>query len=149
MQKTEKLKAQLAMLDNGEVAAAAGRRHVVFKDSDEEARAFNAAEHFKTAPELVKQAHNRLKLAQLAEGDVVVNKLAPGQLAAAEKAKEAAYRELLERNEREDVIEQTAKKLRTHRNLMDKGKRVAIVKKDKFGEVIKSKTVYRWKAERK
>jgi U3 small nucleolar RNA-associated protein 11 len=48
------------------------RKHIVFVDTEEEAKSFDAAEHFDTEPELVNRTFNRPRRAQLEEEDAVV-----------------------------------------------------------------------------
>lgn len=150
MEKTqkEKLQASLHMLDE-QVQKKVKRKHIVFTDTEEEARNFDTVKYFNTVPELMDRSFNRLTQDQLASGSVIVNKLAPGQMAAAERASARAYEELSKREERLDDIVQIEKKLTLHKKLMGKGKRTKIIKKDIFGEEIASQTVYKWKTERK
>lgn len=123
---------------------------MVYKDTEDEIESFNAAEHFDTLPELLQEpAVKRLKLSQLESEDVVVSKMPAGTLAAVDKAKARAYNELLQRDTRSKVIEETRKKLDTHRKLRGKGKVIKEITRDEFGEEMKSKTVYKWKFERK
>jgi len=48
------------------------RKHTVFVDTEEEAKNFDAAEHFDTAPELVGRSFNRPRKSQLEAEDAVV-----------------------------------------------------------------------------
>lgn len=48
------------------------RKHTVFVDTEEEAKSFDAAEHFDTVPELVNRTFNRPRRAQLEDEDAVV-----------------------------------------------------------------------------
>ena len=148
MKHTQKLQDSLHMLDE-QVLKKAKRKHVIFTDTEEEAKNFDAAAHFNTVPELMDRTFNRLTKEQLASGKVIINKLAPGQMAAAEKQAAKSYEELDKRRERHDDIAKIQSTLQLHKNLTTKGKRTKIITKDIFGEEIKDKTVYRWKTERK
>ncbi len=131
------------------MAKTAGRQHVIFKDTETEAKEFDAAEHFDTVSELVSKPTARLRREQLEKEGVLVSKSHPGQLAAADRAQANAYRELMQRVTRSEEINQAAKKIRTQKQLMGKGRRVKIVAKDIFGDEIKGKTTYKWKFQRK
>ena len=48
------------------------RKHTIFVDTEEEAKKFNAAEHFDTEPELVSRTFNRPRRSQLEDEDAVV-----------------------------------------------------------------------------
>ena len=48
------------------------RKHTIFVDTEEEAKKFNAAEHFDTEPELVNRTFNRPRRSQLEDEDAVV-----------------------------------------------------------------------------
>jgi|UniRef100_A0A6T5Y7T2 U3 small nucleolar RNA-associated protein 11 len=54
------------------IGVSAKRKHTVFVDTEEEAKSFDAAKHFDTAPELVGRTFNRPRLAQLEDEDAVV-----------------------------------------------------------------------------
>lgn len=125
------------------------RQHTIFVDNDEDVDNFDAAEHFNTLPELVDRAHNRLTKEQLAEETLFVNKPTPGLLKAAEKAKTVAYEKLSKEEAALRAMERHHKKIVLQRKLMKGGRVQKIVKKDKFGDEIKSKTNYKWRAERK
>lgn len=83
----EKLSASLHM-----IGAAKPQQHVIFVDDVSEARNFDAAKHFDTAPELLDRTFNRPTTAQLEAGKVVVGgdkrALRKGKL---EKTKAVAY----------------------------------------------------------
>eukprot|EP01047_Picozoa_sp_COSAG01_P064481 COSAG01_NODE_8541_length_2748_cov_3.504719_2_plen_160_part_00 len=71
-------------------------------DSEQEVEAFDAAQHFNTAPELVERHYNRPTLEQLAEREYA----APTQreLNKLEKAKARQYQQLAERQSREEKL---------------------------------------------
>ena len=78
-------------------------RHTVFVDDESEARAFDPAAHFDTAPELLDRSFNRPRRSQLADPAAVAGGGEAGARLAArvERKKAAAYRELLQRQERQ------------------------------------------------
>ena len=67
------------------IGAPAANRHVVFVEGGEEERQFDAALHFDTAPELLGRAHNRPRLAQLADAQAVSGGEAAATVARLEK----------------------------------------------------------------
>jgi U3 small nucleolar RNA-associated protein 11 len=145
--KIEQMQSSLQLLDE-EVSEAAPRKHVIFADSEEEARNFDACKHFKTVPELLHRSYNRLTSEQLGD-NVILNKKEAGLMTRADMAQRRAYEELNQRVAREDMVKSVDKKLRTHKMLMGAGRRVKIVTKDEFGDEIKEKTVWKFKTERK
>jgi len=145
--KIEQMQSSLQLLDE-DVAEQAPRKHVIFAETEEEARAFDPCKHFNTIPELLHRSYNRLTTDQLGN-DVILNKKEFGLMTRADKARKRSYEELSQHLEREEMVKNTEKKLRTHKMLMGKGRRVKIVTKDEFGDEIKSKTVYKFKTERK
>jgi U3 small nucleolar RNA-associated protein 11 len=145
--KIDRLRANLQLLD-ADAAEASGRKHVVFADSADAVRSFDAAAHFNTVPELVGRSYNRLTVDQLESGNVVVNKSLPkGGLASADRERKKAYAELQQRLGRVEEVQKVQKKLSTHKKLLEGGRVKALVTKDIFGDV-QSKE-YKWKAERK
>lgn len=66
-QRAEKIQEELHFLTGERMG-----KHTVFVDEDEEAEAFDAAEHFDTAPELMDRAFNRPRKEALAASDVMV-----------------------------------------------------------------------------
>lgn len=66
-QRAEKLQEELHFITGERMG-----KHTVFVDEDEEAEAFDAAEHFDTAPELMDRAFNRPRKEALAASDVMV-----------------------------------------------------------------------------
>ena len=124
------------------------RTQVIFVDSDDEVEDWDAAQHFDTLPELVGQTHNRLKRDQLDE-ELIVNKITPGMLKKVDQAKKEAYEKVREDEKLLREMKQAHDQNVLQRHLMDGGRYQKIVKKDIFGEEIKSKTRYKWKTERK
>jgi len=167
-------------------------KHVIFVDTPDAVKKFNAASYFGTTPGLAKRTFNRLKTSQLEEGNVIVNDVrgqkaapaaaaaaaaAPGKgaagapsstavhkAAAASKAAQASsalmarsdqsllasYSELQSRLTRKRKLESALDKLQLEKNLAGKGRRSKVVTRDeKFGDIDETKTVYKWKMERK
>lgn len=67
-QKVERMQASLHM-----IGAAQPKQHIVFVDNVKQAKKFDPAEHFDTAPELVDRAFNRPRKSQLEAGSLVVS----------------------------------------------------------------------------
>jgi U3 small nucleolar RNA-associated protein 11 len=141
----EQQKNQLAALDHLDTAK---RTHVVFVDDEDQFKNWKAHEHFNTLPELMKRSHNRLTVDQL-EDDIILNKVTPGLLKRADKAKALAYQEIRDDEKVLREMEKAEKKATLQRNLMAGGRYTKIIKKDIFGDEIKSKTRYKWKEERR
>eukprot|EP01043_Picozoa_sp_COSAG02_P013742 COSAG02_NODE_555_length_20407_cov_11.072878_11_plen_155_part_00 len=72
-------------------------RAVVFVDDEEEAKSFDAAKHFNTAPELVDRHFNRPTKEQLKSEKLIKKRLSRKELNRIESAKAAAYTELVSR----------------------------------------------------
>lgn len=145
--KIKRMQSELHCLDE-ETGKKAGRSHVIFREDEKDMRSFDSAEYFNTVPELIERGFNRPTIDQL-QKKLIVSKVSKNTLAGAEKEREKSYKELNERVGRQEEIKKTLTKLETQKKLMQKGKRTKIVKKDKFGEEMKEKTVYKWKMERK
>ena len=64
IRKAERLQASMHLLDSSSDATKQ-RKHTVFVESAEEAKTFNAAQHFDTLPELMDRPFNRPRLADL------------------------------------------------------------------------------------
>jgi len=144
--KIEKLNEQL----HG-ISALAGlprqNSHTLFFDSDDEEDMddFDAATHFDTDPDLVGRAHNRQRREQLETEDP--GKELPRRLRKkVDKAREAQYREVIQRVERKGKLDQAASGLQLQRDLMGKGKKFKVKGKD--GDE-SGPTVYKWKQQRK
>ena len=75
--------------------------------------------------------------------------MTPSRLHEIEKSRMAAYADVEERLQRQEKIMSELKYIEEQRKLMTKGQRKKIVKRDKFGDIDESKTVYKWKLQRK
>ncbi len=141
--KIERLKTSMHMLSKRRV-----NQHTIFLESKEQAENFDAAEHFETAPELVASAYNRPKLQALREAPI--QRAVDARTARkAGRGRARVYKEIQEREGRKRKLNAMVEKLQTQRNLMGKGKRKKIIKRDQFGDEDRSQTVYKWKRERK
>lgn len=138
----EKLRSQLHGLgevDNKEL----GRSHLVFVDSKEDVKEFDAAEHFDTDPTLVNRAFNRPRKETLATV-APIGEVDRETLKANNKERRAAYREVIDRAQRAKKLRVAAEHLQVQRNVMGKGKKVKV--QDASGD---QPAVYKWKPIRK
>lgn len=143
----KKLQGQLASLEESDLVS---REHVVFVDDEEEQDNWDACEYFDTVPEMLHRAHNRLTKDQLSRGDVFVSgQVDRPALQRAELERAKAYQLALERKRLQLKMQKAQHRLQQQRNTMSGGRYQKIVKKDIFGDEIKSKTVYKWAPERK
>eukprot|EP00928_Gymnodinium_smaydae_P071701 TRINITY_DN55207_c0_g1_i1.p1 TRINITY_DN55207_c0_g1~~TRINITY_DN55207_c0_g1_i1.p1 ORF type:complete len:278 (-),score=64.33 TRINITY_DN55207_c0_g1_i1:85-858(-) len=125
-------------------------KHVLFVDEDDDAGAaaagarkrrklkdFDVAAHFDTHPALLKRKANRLRLDQLQTASFADSQ-------AVEQGTRAAYRELLQRQERSKKLGRVREELEQRQHLREKGRRMKIAdaKGDRPAE-------YKWFAERK
>lgn len=141
--KVEKLQQTLHLIG----APAAERRHVVFVDDEADAKAFDPEEHFDTPAELLGRAFNRPRRAQLAEGPVASGD--PQQAAAvarkAERRRASAYKELLQRQARQEALGGATQKMEYQKQVMGNGRKRKLTAAEAGGQ----NGVYKWKAERK
>ncbi|PRW61182.1 U3 small nucleolar RNA-associated 11 [Chlorella sorokiniana] len=128
------------------IGAPAANRHIVFVDGEEAAQTFDPAAHFDTAPELLDRQFNRPRLSQLADAKAV----SAGEAAAAavkrlEKKRAAAYRELAERQQRQEKLGGLAQELAYKKQVMGKGRKRKLRPEEAGGQA----GMFKWKAERK
>ncbi|KAI8991043.1 small-subunit processome [Mycotypha africana] len=157
--KLEKLKASLHFIDDPEdkdeddveddsdeetLKPAKNKRsnHIVFVDTDEEARQFNPANHLDTLPELVNRKFNRPRIETLKQ-IAIDNPHSGKELKELKKERERLYKELVSRMKREKELSRAEQELEIQKALRTKGRRKE-VGKDKHGL-----PVYKWKADRK
>lgn len=138
--KIEKLQSVLHMLGSEEDPRARNQ-HIVFVDSENEARSFDAAAHFDTAPELVTRKYNRPTMETLQNGVIPIPDV--DTMEKLEKQRHRCYEELRERIEREKKMKKVSEELQLQRHLMGKGRRMKITKGNN------SCPVYKWRKERK
>ncbi|KAF8949300.1 UTP11-like, U3 small nucleolar ribonucleoprotein [Haplosporangium gracile] len=129
-------------LGSSSKAAVKPKNHIVFVDTEDEVKTFDAAKHFDTAPELVHRKFNRPRTSQLKK-DTVVAHLEKAEIKAATKERERALTELASRMEREETMAKLESEMKLRKNLMLKGRKKKIgVDKDGLAK-------YKWKADRK
>lgn len=117
-------------------------KHVVFVDSEAEAKQFSPAKHLDTLPELVNRKFNRPRIETLKEAEIIAP-LSGKELKEIKKEREQKYKELASRMKREEQLKRAEQELELQRALRQKGRK-KIVGKDKHGL-----DVYKWKQERK
>jgi U3 small nucleolar RNA-associated protein 11 len=66
----EKLQDSLHFIDQGEPAPTRRNKHIVFMDSEKDAKKFDVVRHLDTAPELVHRTFNRPRLETLKQTDL-------------------------------------------------------------------------------
>jgi U3 small nucleolar RNA-associated protein 11 len=66
----EKLQDSLHFIDQGEPAQTRRNKHIVFMDSEKDAKKFDVARHLDTAPELIHRTFNRPRLETLKQTDL-------------------------------------------------------------------------------
>ena len=135
------------------------RKHVIFFDDAQQVDSFDAAKHFKTTKSMLdsQHTHNRLTLEQLSKSSLILNKSMQNatpreiraQLQSVERAQASTMNQLAERQTRAHAIDALAKRVERQRLLMTKGKRAKREHRDAFGDVDESKTVFKWKQQRK
>ncbi|KAI8054328.1 small-subunit processome [Syncephalis plumigaleata] len=90
-------------------------KHTVFVDDEEQARNFNAAKHFNTAPQLMDRRFNRLTLDQLKTE--TIQGLTGHELKEARRERASKYRELESRLDRDSKLSQVEREVIIQRNL--------------------------------
>ncbi|KAI7906334.1 small-subunit processome [Cokeromyces recurvatus] len=149
--KLEKLQASLQFLDDGKsfkdeeetkVKQKKKSNHIVFVDSEKEARQFNPVKHLDTLPELVNRKFNRPRIQTLRESTIITPESGK-DLKELKKERERLYKELASRMKREEELSRAERELDIQKALRGKGKR-KVVGKDEHGL-----PVYKWRAERK
>lgn len=128
------------------IGAPTSNQHVVFVDDEEEAQLFDPARHFDTAPELLDRSYNRPRLAQLANAQAVSGGAAAATaVARLEKKRAGSYRELLQRQQRQQKLGSLAQQMAYDKQLTGKGRKRKLRPEEAGGQ----SDVFRWKAERK
>jgi len=138
--KAEKLGQNLHFI--GEVAP---KKHTIFVDSSDKVKAFDAATHFDTVPELVGRTFNRPRASQIdgaivSDGGAAAGSSSSSSAAAAaatsvdtvnrlKRKQSKAYKELQARKKRADKLQKVVTGLALQRNLMGKGAKQKIVVK--------------------
>lgn len=114
LKKIDRLKASLHLLD---VEGKPKNKHIFFTDTEEEAVNFDLAKRLNTAPELLGRTFNVPKLDKLKEKKLFTQAdVETMKSVAAER--DASYRELLKRLEREKQLKILLDKMTTKSNIM-------------------------------
>ncbi|KAK9809901.1 hypothetical protein WJX72_001314 [[Myrmecia] bisecta] len=142
--KIERLKASLHY-----IGVPAQNKHIVFVDSDREARKFNPEKHFDTPAELLTRSFNRPRTAQLDDPEAAPSTSGAGSREAGnlEKRRGAAYRDLLQRTQRQQKLQRLAGKMVMDKQVMGKGRKRKLKPSEVEGDV--SGPVFKWRRERK
>lgn len=128
------------------IGAPAQRQHVVFVDDEEEAKKFNPEEHFDTPAELLDRSYNRPRKSQLEDKATVSGGAAAIRTAKrAERRRTAAYKELLQRTNRQETLGAATQQMEYEKQIMGKGRKRKLTQQETGGK----NGVYKWKAERK
>ncbi|KAI9322127.1 small-subunit processome [Dichotomocladium elegans] len=117
------------------------RKHIVFVDTEEEAKKFDPVVHLDTVPELVNRKFNRPRVETLRKAPII----APESGAALKdlrKEREAKYKEFVARQKREKSLARLERELEIQKALQQKGA------KKKVGVDALGLPVYKWKAQR-
>ncbi|DBA65845.1 TPA: hypothetical protein ACH3X2_002876 [Trebouxia sp. C0005] len=114
MKKVDRLRSQLQF-----IGAAAPRQHVVFVDDQAAVQSFSAEQHFDTPNELLTRSFNRPRTAQLQEPDT----LTKHNWQQADRKRAAAYRELQQRNDRQNNLLRMAGSMDMEKAVMGKGRK--------------------------
>ena len=124
LKKMDKLKESLHIIDdvneqeqNSDEECKASK-HVIFVDTEKDAKKFNAAQHFNTLPEFVGRKFNRPTLDILKNSKVLNAVQKHGIPKQAKKEKAALVRELASRVNREEKLLATKMEMDTQKNLM-------------------------------
>ena len=138
--KIEKLRATLHLLDSDNDKPT--RTHTIFVEDESEKRSLDLAKHLDTVPELLAKSSNRATVKNLSQ-EKVTDEATEQRI---EKSQRKAYKQLVQRINRERQLKVIEDKMTAKRHLNDKNnKPVAIVKE----ETSDSAPVLRWKFERK
>lgn len=97
-------------------------------------QSFDPVKHFDTVPELVDNAHNRLRRSKLKAVDIP-------DVSTSESYTQ--YQEMFARYKRAGKLDIMRQKLEVHRNLQGKGSRIKVQEGDE-----QQPAVYRWKRQR-
>lgn len=156
IQKLEKLQASLHFIDDGKNSdddeddedederpvKKNKSNHIVFVDSEKEARKFSPVKHLNTLPELVNRKFNRPRIETLREQAIIAPHTGR-DLKEIKKERERTFKELASRMKREEELSRAEQELAIQKALRQKGQRKK-VGVDKHGL-----PVYKWNTERK
>ncbi|KAI9263810.1 small-subunit processome [Helicostylum pulchrum] len=117
-------------------------KHIVFVDSETDARTFSPVKHLDTLPELVNRKFNRPRISTLREQAIIAPETGR-DLKDIKKERERTFRELASRMKREEELARAEQELAIQKALREKGK------KKKVGTDKHGLDVYKWSNERK
>jgi U3 small nucleolar RNA-associated protein 11 len=141
LKKIERLKANLHLLD---VPGKPKNQHVVFLDTKQQVREFDAAKYLQTDAALLDRTYNRPRLETLSVEHVKGN-VSDAALAECAAEKSRLYAQLTKRIERERQLHIVTQKMETKKQLLDKKSK----KKKVRDETVDSAAVFRWVSQRK
>lgn len=156
IQKLEKLQASLHFIDDGKNSDDEEEsdeeeerpvkknksKHIVFVDSETDARKFSPVKHLDTLPELVNRKFNRPRISTLREQAIIAPETGR-DLKDIKKERERTFRELASRMKREEELARAEQELAIQKALREKGK------KKKVGTDKHGLDIYKWSNERK
>lgn len=140
-QKVEKLQSSLHLLEE-DTEEELKNQHIVFVDTVEDAVNFDEEKHFNTPKEFMTQTYNRPTNSMINDGSIFVNNksIKMKDLKKLEKSRDAKYKELVARANRETKLKGEIQSMDLKRNLI---KNPNVVKLKRGGRV-----VYKWRTER-
>ncbi|VDK88113.1 unnamed protein product [Litomosoides sigmodontis] len=142
-QKIEKLRATLHFADT----VVAKNTHIIFVDTEKEAKKFDPARYFNTPKEVLDRRYNRPRISTL-KSSTIINARGKDDVEQADHERRKMYSELLKRMQRAKELKIVVEKLEVKRNLAEsKGKELR-PKKIAKGAPMKA-PVYKWIYERK
>ncbi|KAG1468917.1 hypothetical protein G6F56_003559 [Rhizopus delemar] len=141
-QDKEYIKHQRDLNEGDELPKKKKSKHIVFVDSEKEAKEFSPVKHLDTLPELVNRKFNRPRMDTLKKSDILATHSGK-ELKEIKKEREMKFKELASRMKREEEMQRAEQELTLQRALRQKGRK-KVVGKDKHGL-----DVYKWQQERK
>lgn len=113
----EKLQASLHFIDEGdELPKKKKSKHIVFVDSEKEAKEFSPVKHLDTLPELVNRKFNRPRMDTLKKSDILATHSGK-ELKEIKKEREMKFKELASRMKREEEMQRAEQELTLQRAL--------------------------------
>ncbi|KAI1894851.1 hypothetical protein AGOR_G00120010 [Albula goreensis] len=138
--KIERMKSELHMLD---AEGKKKNKHTFFVDTKREVDVFDLATHLNTAPELLGRVYNRPTL-QTLESHSLQGATHPAHIKKLARQRKHQYKILSQRVEREKKMFVIGQKIQNRKDLVDKRKKVKVVK-----ETANTPAIYKFEAKRK
>jgi len=113
-------------------------KHTVFVEDEKERQCFNPVEYFDTSPEFLERSFHRPTKAQLEKNSASVRRVHS-------KKRPGAYKELVQREQRQTAMENAALRMEIEKAAMGKGRKRRVFKASQNG----GRPLYKWKKERK